>query len=191
MPRGVQKAAMGAFGNAQKMGETANLRGANIYNDLFPQLTSEATNPQGFGIAGLNAMNTANQQSIGGSNAAAAGEGNLLAARTRNAGVAQPMISEANRAGARQLSQNAVGIQAANERERQSQQQNALRALQGLYGTQMNTALGAQGIGNEYLRTGLGAAQATQAAWNQNLGDVEKALGSLAPTGSGFASTFG
>ena len=31
MGRGITKAALGGFGNAQKMGETANLRGADVY----------------------------------------------------------------------------------------------------------------------------------------------------------------
>ena len=178
MPRGITQAALSGSGNAAKMGETANLRGQNVYNDLFPQLTSEATNPQGYGTVGLNSMNTANQQSIGGSEAGAAGEGNLLAARTRNAGAAQPEISEANRSGERQLSQNAVGIQGQNEQQRQRQQQAALSGLQGLYGTEMNTALGAGNLQNNFLGTALGGAKATQEAWNQNLGDLEKILGS-------------
>ena len=155
MGRGITKAALAGSGNAAKMGETANLRGQNIYNDLFPQLTSEATNPQGYGVVGLNAMNTANQQSIGGANAAAAGEGANLAARTRNAGAFQPAISEANREGARQLSQNALGIQGQNEQLRQRQQQAALAGLQGLYGTEMNTALGAGNLQNDFLKTGV------------------------------------
>jgi hypothetical protein len=159
------------------MGETANLNGQNVYNDLFPSLASEVTNPQGFGTVGLNAMNTANQQSGGGSQAAATGEGNLAAARTRNVGGFQPAISEADRQGARQISQNALGIQSANEMQRQRQQQAGLAGLQGLYGTEMNTALGAGNLSNNFLGTALGGARATQSAWNQNLGDAENILG--------------
>lgn len=165
MGRGITKNANAGYGNAQAMGETANLRGQNIYNELFPQLSREATNPQGYGTVGLNAMNTANQQSIGGSNAAAAGEGAQAAARTRNAGAYAPMVAEANRAGQRQLSQNALGIQGENEQLRNSQQQNALKALQGLYGTQMNTALGAGNLSNDFLRTGVQSAAQTTGAW--------------------------
>ena len=172
MGRGITQSALAGSGNAAKMGETANLRGQNIYNDLFPQLTSEATNPQGYGTVGLNAMNTANQQSVGGSEAGAAGQGGLLAARTRNAGAAQPAISEANRAGGRELSQNAVGIQAQNEMQRQKQQQAALAGLQGLYGTQMNTALGAGNLQNEFLGTGVKSAAQTTAAWQNPLMDT-------------------
>src|SRR4051812_45967606 len=106
MGRGITKAALDASGHAGKMGETANLRGQNIYNDLFPQLSSEATNPQGYGTIGLNAMNTANQQSVGGSNAAAAGDYNNLAARTRNAGAYGPAEAESQRQGGRTLANN-------------------------------------------------------------------------------------
>ena len=165
MGRGITKSALAGSGNAAAAGETANLRGQNIYNDLFPQLTSEATNPQGYGTVGLNAMNTANQQSVGGSEAGAAGQGGLLAARTRNAGAAQPAISEANRQGGRELSQNAVGIQAGNENMRQQQQQAALKGLQGLYGTEMQTGLGYGNLQNDFLKTGVGSAAQTTGAW--------------------------
>ena len=179
MGRGTTQNAEGGFGSTQKMGETANVRGQNIYNELFPQLSSEATNPQGYGQIGLNAMNTANQESIGGSNASAAGEGNLAAARTRNAGGFQPAVSESNRAGARQLSTNALGIQAGNENMRQKQQQAALGALQGLYGTQMNTALGAQNAGIGYLNAATNASNQTS---NTGLGIAK--LGINAVTGA-------
>jgi hypothetical protein len=186
MPRGITQAALSGYGNAQNMGETANLRGQNAYNDLFPSLASEVTNPQGYGTVGLNAMNTANQQSIGGADAGAAGTGNLEAARTRNVGGFQPAISEANRAGGRQLSQNALGIQEANENQRQRQQQAGLAGLQGLYGTEMNTALGAGNLSNNFLCTALGGAKQTQAAWNQNLQDVQNAgAGALGALGLG------
>lgn len=182
MGRGITKQALAGYGNAQNMGKTANLRGADVYNELFPQLSHEATNPQGYGTIGLNAMNTANQQSLGGSNAAAVGEGANLAARTRNAGAYAPMVTEANRAGARQASQNALGIQAQNENLRQSQQQQALKALQGLYGTQMSTALGAQDISDKFLNTGINSAQQTDAAWRNNL-NLAMGIGSKLATG--------
>jgi len=184
MGRGITKSALQGSGNAAAAGETANLRGQNIYNELFPQLSGEATNPQGYGIQGLNAMNTANQQSIGGSNAAAVGEGNQMAARTRNVGAFQPAESEAQRQGGRQLSQNALGIQQANENQRQSQQQRALSALQGLYGTEMNTGLGYGNLQNDFLKTGVGSAAQTTNAWQGTAKLVEDALGGAATAGA-------
>ncbi len=165
MGRGITKAALAGSGNAAAAGETANLRGQNVYNELFPQLSREATNPQGFGPVGLNAMNTANQQSIGGSNAAAVGSGEQAAAHTRNVGAYQPAVSEAQRQGGRQLSQNAVEIQGQNEMQRQNQQQAANKALQSLYGTEMNTGLGYGNLQNDFLKTGVGSAQQTTGAW--------------------------
>ena len=179
MGRGITQEANAGAGNAAKMGETANLRGQNVYNDLFPSLASEVTNPQGFGTVGLNAMNTANQQSGGGSQAAATGEGNLAAARTRNVGGFQPAISEADRQGARQISQNALGIQSANEMQRQRQQQAGLAGLQGLYGTEMNTALGAGNLQNEFLGTGVKSATQTTNAWENPLMNTENDLTKL------------
>jgi len=49
--------------------------------------------------------------------------------------------------------------------QRQNQQQAALRGLQGLYGTEMNTALGAGNLQNDFLGTGVKSAAQTTAAW--------------------------
>ena len=65
MGRGITKSALAGLGNAAKAGGGCKHTRSEYYNDLFPQLTSEATNPQGYGTVGLNAMNTANQQSMG------------------------------------------------------------------------------------------------------------------------------
>ncbi len=70
------------------------------------------------------------------------GQANLTAARTRNSGGFQGAIGSGSRAGSRQLSQNAVQIQAQNEQLKQAQKQQALSSLQSLYGVVLQTALG-------------------------------------------------
>lgn len=122
----------------------------NTWSTLFPTLRQNLTNPQGFG-KDLNAINTANQQSIGGSVAGAVGQGNLQAARTGNAGGFAPALDEAARSGARQMSQNALGVQEQNAYLKNQQQQQAINALGNLYGENTNATLRALGLGNEAL----------------------------------------
>ena len=101
MPSGV---ASDAFSNAGAGIQQAGIgnqmsgfykgRSNAVFNTLFPSLQKELVNPHGFG-SDMNAINTANQQSIGGSVAGAVGQGNLQAARTGNAGAFAPALDEA------------------------------------------------------------------------------------------------
>ena len=153
--RGIQQAGI----SNQLSGTTAG-RANRTYNTLFPTLQRNLINPQGFG-KDLGAINTASQQSIGGSVAGAVGQGNLQAARTRNAGGFAPALDEAVRSGQRQLSQNALGVQENNAYLKNEQQQGAIRALGSLYGENMGDTLRALGLSNESLgvsNQGLGVA---------------------------------
>lgn len=151
MGRGIQQDALGNSGKANQLSGQYNTAGQTVLGTLSPALNQDITNPQGFGTAGVNAMNTANSQSIGGSTAGAVGEGNLAAARTRNAGGFQSALDEAARSGQRQLSENAVGIQAANEMEKQRQRSAAEQLMNSQYGMDTNAALGALGLSNQAL----------------------------------------
>src|SRR4029077_44133 len=105
-------------------------------------LESEATNPQGFTPQQKAYMNTASEQSLGGSTAGVTGEANLESARTRNAGGFQGAIGSGSRTAMKQLSQNAVGIESEQAKLQQAQKQQALESLQKLYGVDEATALG-------------------------------------------------
>ena len=163
MGRGVTQAALSGYGQTQQASQAAQNNANSVYNELFPQLESQAANPQGIGPQGLAAENTASQQSLGGSQAGATEAGNLAAARTRNVGGFSPAIAESSRAGGRQLSQNAVGIQSQNEQLKQQQRQQALNQLQGLYGTTSGEALQALGLGSNYLNAATNASNQTNA----------------------------
>src|SRR6185437_368522 len=150
----------GAFANARAGIQQAGIgnqmsgfykgRENNVFHSLFPTLQGEMTNPQGFG-KDLGAINTANQQSIGGSEAGAVGQGNLTAARTRNAAGFAPALDEAMRTGGRQLSQTATGVQEQNAYLKSQQQQQAIQALSGLYGENTDATLRALGLSNQSL----------------------------------------
>ena len=119
----------------QKNANTLFSEGQSIGGPLTSQLQAQAANPQGYTPQQLAYMNTASQQSLGGGAAATTGQANLEAARTRNAGGFTGAVGSANRATQRQASQNALGIQSEQAKLQQEQRQQALSALQQLYGT--------------------------------------------------------
>jgi len=140
--------------------------GQGIFNTIAPQLTQQAA--QGFDPATLAALNTASQQSLGGANAAAQGQGALTEARTRNAGASNAMQEESARNAMRQGSQNAMNIQGQNWNAKQA----ALQALQGLYGTTTGAANQALGLSNQAIGDWNQASAATNAGWQGLLGAV-------------------
>lgn len=106
-------------------------------NFLMPELQAEIANPQGFGEATKARMNTAAQQSAGGSQAGATGQGALLAARTNNPGAAQAAIGAAARGAGENLSKRALDIQTQDALLKERQRQSGLLGMQNL--TTLNT----------------------------------------------------
>lgn len=142
MGKGANKQLLSNSGTAQ--GRSGNLSGKanSAYSFLEPQLESEATNPQGYSPTDLSAINTATQQSAGGSTAGTVGESNLEAARTRNSGGFAGVATEAGRSAERDLSQKALDVQTQNANLKEAQRQQALSSIQQLYGVDLQTALG-------------------------------------------------
>jgi hypothetical protein len=166
MARNQQNQANKTFGETQGVFNQDSGNASSLYNSLFPQFSAEATNPQGFGAKDLAAMNTAAQQSVGGSTAGAVGQGSLRAARTRNSGGADVALDSAVRSGQQTLSQDALGIKGENALLKQQQQQAGLQGLSSLYGTNQSGMLSALGLGNQATQAGT---QAGQSGWFQNL----------------------
>lgn len=113
---------------------------------LQASLSADVNTPTGYNPSELGAINTASQQSLGGSVGTAVGAGNLQAERTHNSGSEAPMEDEAIRSAQQQLSQNALGIQGKNADLAQSKRQAALGAQQALYGKNTDASLNALGI---------------------------------------------
>lgn len=118
---------------------------SGLYSTLAPTLESEAAHPAGYSPTDLATMNTAAQQSAGGAESAATGQGALAAARTKNAGAFAPAISEGVRNAGRNLSNAAVGIQSQNANLKQKQMQEGIGGLEGLYGTNVGATNAASG----------------------------------------------
>jgi hypothetical protein len=140
MGKGANRQLLNNSGVAQSRSGQVFNRGTGLSDFLTPQLETEATNPEGYTPQQLAYMNTASQQSLGGSVGGVTGEANLTAARTRNAGGYQGAIGSGSRAAARQLSQNALWIQTQQANLQQAQRQQALESLQQLYGVDQATA---------------------------------------------------
>lgn len=177
MARQQQGQANQTFGEAQNQYKLASSNSNALYNSLFPQFSAEATNPKGFGSGDLAAMNTAAQQSVGGSTAGAVGEGTLRAARTRNSGGFDTALDSSVRSGQQTLADAALGVQGENAQLKQQQQQAGLSGLSGLYGANNSMMLSALGLGNQATQAGT---QAGQSGWFQNLTAGMNAAGNVA-----------
>ena len=144
MGRGSAPAETAANSANQISGQAAGNAGS-LYGTLAPQLQAEAAAPAGIAQPDLAAMNTGVQESAGGTQAAAVGQGGLLAARTRNAGGADAAIADASRGAGETAAKGALGTQIANSQVKQRQQQAGLGGLESLYGTNEGSSIGALG----------------------------------------------
>lgn len=151
MPKGVEANQLGNSGTANNLSNTLTANAGNIYGGLEPTLQAEAAHPQGYTPTQKAVMNTAAQQSAGGSQAGTVGQGGLYAARTRNAGGAQSAIGAGTRSAGANLSKAAVGTETNNANLQQKQQQEGISALGGLYGTELSGGEGALGLSNQAL----------------------------------------
>ena len=151
MPKGITKDAFANSGTASNLSNQLTANAANVYGGLEPTLQAEATHPGGYTPQQKALMNTAAQQSAGGSTAGAIGQGRLYAQRTRNAGGAKAAIGEGVRGAGENLSNAAVGTELANANLQQKQQQSGIAGLQSLNATELGAGENALGLSNQAL----------------------------------------
>ena len=152
MPKGVEGQQLANSGTAQGLSNQLTSNAANIYGGLEPTLAAEAAHPVGYTPAQKATMNTAAQQSAGGTTAAAVGQGGLYAARTRNAGAGQAAIGSASRVAGSNLSREAVGTQVEDANLGQKKQAQAQSGLGGLYDRTLSGGESALGLSNQALQ---------------------------------------
>lgn len=140
MGKGANKSLLSNSGVASSNSQNLYNTAGNVGNFVTPQLEGDVTNPKGFTPQQKAYMDTASQQSLGGSVAGVTGQANLEAARTRNKGGFQGAIASGSRAAQRQLSQNAVGVEVEQAKLQQQQRQQALEALSKMYGVDLAAA---------------------------------------------------
>lgn len=173
----------GAAGEAKQQGKTAGgvagTAGSNatqIGSTITPVLEQQATHPTGYDPTTLNNMLVSQQEAVGGGNAAIGGEGRLSALRSRTAGGLAPVLAEAARSKGRTLASGALNVQNRSADLAQQKQQEALRALQGLYGTDTSNQLKAMGLQAEDVQNELAAGRQ---GWLQNTEGVLNTIGGL------------
>lgn len=145
MARG-SSAANTAATSAQNFSNSLQGNLSGLYGEVAPALSQEVTNPTGYTPTEKAQMNTASQQSVGGSNAGAVGQGALLASRTKNAGAAQNAVAQSARTGGQTLSNDALKTEMSDANLKQKQTQAGLSGLEGLYGETLGGANQALGI---------------------------------------------
>jgi len=144
MARGSDAAKTAATSAQNLSNQYAGNAGAG-FATLMPELETEAAHPAGFNPTDLARMETGAQQTAGGSQAGAVGQGALLGARTKNPGAAPAAIAQSARQAGQNLSKNALGIQTENAALREKQQQAGLQGLQGLTGLETGAGINALG----------------------------------------------
>lgn len=172
---------------AKNAANTATSEGArygsaatDIASTLVPEYRREATSPTGFMPQDVNAMLVGGEQGAGGAASSLAGEAGLAAARSRNTGALAGTLAEIARTKGRQLSQNALDVQAMNAREKQRQRSEGLRGLEGIYGTDVGAQLKEQGLVPEDIHAML---EANKTGWGKNLMDWTNTLTNAASVG--------
>ena len=188
MARDAQKQAKDTYKSAASMGTASGANSTDLYGSLVPQYKQMATNPQGFGAPAIADMTTASNQSLGGSNAAAAGEAAELGASNRNLGSFAPAIAEASRAAGRQQSTNALGIKAGDIGLKQEQKQQGLAGLGGLQDQQNKNVLASLGLRDQSTNT---LTEAGKSGWFQNMIAYMNAVSNAGSAASGFPALGG
>lgn len=144
MARGSDKA-QAAASSAQGISDNLAGESSSVYNDLAPELEGQLAHPAGFSQPDMAAMTTSAEQSAGGTQAGATGQGALLASRTGNIGSADAAIAQSARTSGEQLSKSALGIQTSNAALKQKQVEDAQHGLEGIYNTSTGGSVGALG----------------------------------------------
>ena len=155
---------------------------AGIGASLVPELQRDVTAPQGFSPEEQASMLTAGLEGAGGATSGLAGEAGLRAARSRNVGSTAGTLDELAREKTRASAGVGLSVAGQNAMLKQQQREQALKQLQGLYGTDVEAQLKAQGLVPEDVNA---AAAANRTGWVQNVTGV---LGAL--SGAGKAGSF-
>lgn len=185
MPKGVGKGANTQYGSAVGQEGTFSDAATQDRNAVMPELKNEVNNPTGATPQQLAAQNTASQQGAGGSQAAAITQGSLAAGRSRNPGEYGAAIAQSGRQSGAGLAQRALGIQTNNANLAQGKQQDAIKQISGLYGTNVSGLSKMYENANASLNTELGADKQNQENMMQDIGAAEK-LATM-PLGGGKA----
>jgi hypothetical protein len=126
------------FGTSTNNANTMSGRASAVNSAMMPGLTADAAGKGGLTPGQKATMDTASQQSVGGSNAGITGQAGLTAGRSGNPGSMISAIGSADRGNARNLSNDALKTQEYSTNMAQQKQQSAMGELGKLYGTNVS-----------------------------------------------------
>jgi len=179
-----------AVNRAKQAEETAANTGARlgeqaegISANLTPFLTSELQHPQGYSQGDTSAMLAAGLGGAGGATSGITGLANKEAATSRNAGGFQSALADAARQRMKAAAGASEGIAATNANLKQTQQQDAARGLQGMYGTDTSGMLGAMGQEANDINAEVNA---SKTGWLQNANQLMDTVSKGAKIAGGF-----
>lgn len=131
---------------ADTLSSDLTTQGLGINSSLIPTLQNEVNNPIGFGQQTLDEMQTAGGQTAAGSQAAAQQRAALAAARTGNLASLPSVQDKLARSGAQDQSNNALGLDIANNNAKLKEQQEGIAGLGGLASGDIGSGLNALGL---------------------------------------------
>lgn len=151
-------------------------------NQILPFLSSEITNPQGFGTTGVNELETAGGQATSGALGQATESANLRASRMGNPSSTASIIDAAARAAGAQQSTNALDVNKSNLMEKLNQQQAGEQGIGALSAGNIGESLSSLGLSNQAVNS-LIQAKANTNPLNEIggfIGDIGKGVGAAA-----------
>jgi hypothetical protein len=151
MPKGVESGQLANASAGRNLSNSLEANGANVLGSLTPALSAAAYAPSGYTPGQKAMIDTASQQSAGGTNAGAVGSGGLYAARTRNAGAAGTAIGSSSRAAGAGLSKAATGTEVKSADLAQKNREVALGGLGSIGSEQTGAGIGALNSSNQAL----------------------------------------
>jgi hypothetical protein len=152
-----------AFTQANNTADSLNGAASSISGNLTPFLTQRMEHPEGYSQQDTSAMLAAG---LGGA-------ANKEAAVTRNAGGFQAALSDAARQRMKAAAGTSEGIAAQNANLKQTQQEEASKQLQGLYGTDTSGMLNAMNQEHEDVNSSI---EGNKTGWLQNTLNIMAAL---------------
>lgn len=181
--RSAVSSAQGANNTAVNTGAQLGSEAQGIGANLTPFLTNELEHPQGYSQQDTSAMLSAGLGGAGGANSGLVGQANQRAAVSRNAGGFQSALDEAARQRSKAAAGTSEGLATENANLKQTQQQDAARGLQGMYGTDTSGMLNAMNQQHEDINSEVGAGQS---GWLQNSMNIIKTLTGAAAGAKGM-----
>jgi hypothetical protein len=162
-----------AYKQANNTADSLNGAASSISGNLTPFLTQRMEHPEGYSQQDTSAMLAAGLGGAGGESAGLGGAANKEAAVTRNAGGFQAALSDAARQRMKAAAGTSEGIAAQNANLKQTQQEEAAKQLQGLYGTDTSGMLNAMNQEHEDVNSSI---EGNKTGWLQNTLNIMAAL---------------